>query len=132
MGLFGNMYDKRKAKIADSAAPFLGDGEVAGVAAICQTEKQATNVMLGKQPYEQFLATATDESLYLFAISPVKNQVFGDSVLSLPLAGLEARMDGRRAVVGEHRLAPLRVDAEMVELVTFVNERSGLAAPAGP
>jgi hypothetical protein len=123
MGLIGRMYDKRKAKIAASAEPFMG--EAAAVSAICQTEKQATKVMLGKQAYEQFLAAATGESLYLFAISPLKNEVFGDSVESMPLAALAAHMDGRRAVIGEYRLAPLRVDAEMVDLVAYVNAHSG-------
>jgi hypothetical protein len=126
MGLFGNMYDKRKAKIAASAAPFLGAGEVAGSTAICQSEKQAMAAMFGAKGYEQYLATATDDNFYVFAISPIKNEVFGESVQTRPMAALDARMDGRRAVIGEFRLAPLRVDAEMVELVDFVQQRSGL------
>jgi hypothetical protein len=118
------MYDKRKAKIADSAAAFLGSGETAGTTAICQSEKQAMQAMFGKKGHEQYLAAATDENFYVFAISPVKNEVFGDSVQTRPLAGLDARMDGRRAVIGEFHLAPLRVDAELVALVAFVQERS--------
>jgi hypothetical protein len=124
MGLFGNLYDKRKAKIGESAAPFLGAGEVAGATAICQSDKQAMQAIFGKRGYEQFLATATDENFYIFAISPVKNEVFGDSVQARPLAALEARMDGRRAVIGEFTLAPLRVESELTELVAFVQERS--------
>src|SRR5215213_9996183 len=107
------MYDKRKAKIGASAAPFLDDGEVAGVTAICQSEKQAMQVMFGKTPYEQYLAAATDENFYVFPISPMKNEVFGDRVQTRPIASLDARMDGRRAVIGEFHLAPLRVDEEM-------------------
>lgn len=47
MGLFGNMYDKRKAKPTDTAAPFLHAGEVAGTTAICQSEK-ANQAVWGK------------------------------------------------------------------------------------
>src|SRR4051794_27526631 len=112
MGLFGNMYDKRKAKIAGSAQPFLGEGEVVGVTAICQSEKQAAQAVWGKKGYSQFLATATDESFYVFPISPIKNEVFGESVQTRPIASLDAHMDGRRAVIGEFHLAPLRVDQE--------------------
>jgi hypothetical protein len=124
MGLFGNMYDKRKAKIAETAQPFLGAGETAGVTAICQSERQAMQAMFGKKGYEQYLATATDENFYVFAISPIKNQVFGESVQTRPIASLDARMDGRRAVIGEFHLAPLRVDAEMEELVAFVQRHN--------
>jgi hypothetical protein len=123
VGLFGKMYEKRKATIAASAEPFMG--EVAGVTAIVQSERQAMEQMFGRQAYEQFLVTATDRNLYMFAISPIKNHVFGESVQTRPLAGLEARMEGRRAVVGDLKLAPLRVDAELVELVAFVNDHSG-------
>jgi hypothetical protein len=124
MGLFGNMYDKRKAKISASAAPFLGNGEVVGPTAICQSEKQAMQAVFGGKAYEQFLATATDQNFYVFPISPVKNEVFGDSVQTRPLAALDAQMDGRRAVIGEFRLAPLRVDQELEDLVAFVQQRS--------
>src|SRR3954468_6931836 len=126
MGLFGNMYDKRKAKIAESAAPFLGAGEVAGTTAICQSENQAAmQALFGKHGMSQFLATATDENFYVFAISPIKNEVFGESVQTRPMAALDAHMDGRRAVVGEFRLAAVRVPGEMQELVDFVQQRSG-------
>lgn len=126
MGLFGNLYDKRKAKLTASAAPFL-DGEAAATSAICQSDRQSMQAAFGKQGYEQFLATATGDSFYVFAISPVKNEVFGDSRQMRPLATLEARMEGRRAVIGEFRLAPLRVDEELEELVAFVQERGGHA-----
>jgi hypothetical protein len=125
MGLFGNMYDKRKAKIDASAQPFLGGGEVAGVTAICQSEKQAMEAVFGKKGYEQYLVAATDENLYIFPISPLKNEVFGDRVEARPIGSLEARMDGRRGIIGEFRLAPLRVDAEIQDLVAFVQQHSG-------
>jgi hypothetical protein len=124
MGLFGNMYDKRKAKIDASAQPFLGNGEVAGVTAICQSEKQAMQAVFGKNPYEQYLVAATDVSLYVFPISPIKNEVFGDRVQTRPIGPLEARMDGKRGVIGEFRLAPLRVDEEIRDLVAFVQQRN--------
>jgi hypothetical protein len=128
MGLFGNMYDKRKAKISDSATRYMGAGEVAGSTAICQSERQAMQAMFGKKGYEQYLATATDDNFYVFAISPFKNEVLGDTVQTRPLATLDARMDGRRAVIGEFRLAPLRVDEELVQLVAFV-EQHGSGRP---
>jgi hypothetical protein len=120
VGLFGSMYDKRKAKIDASAQSFLGEGEVAGVTAICQSEKQAMRAMFGGKGYEQYLVAATDENFYVFPISPVKNEVFGDRVESRPIGSLDARMDGRRGVIGEFHLAPLRVDEEIQDLVTFV------------
>jgi hypothetical protein len=123
MGLFGNMYDKRKAKIDASAEPFLGEGEVAGVTAICQSEQQAMRAVFGGKAYEQYLVAATDENLYVFPISPIKNEVFGDRMESRPIGSLDARMDGRRGVIGEFHLAPLRVDEEIEELVTFVQQR---------
>jgi hypothetical protein len=122
MGLFGNMYDKRKAKIDASAQPFLGAGEVAGASAICQPEKQAMRALFGGKHYEQYLVTATDENLYVFPISPIKNEVFGDHVETRPIGPLDAEMDGRRGVIGDFHLAPLRVAQEIEDLVAFVQQ----------
>src|SRR5215210_1118187 len=113
MGLFDNMYIKRKAKLAASAAPFLGTGEVARTTTICQSEKQARDRVMGKQPYVQLLATATDENFYLFGISPFKNEIYPKSVHTAPLATLDAHMDGGNAIVGELTLAPMRVEKEL-------------------
>ena len=125
MGLFDGMYEKRKAKIADSAAPFLGAGEVPGATAICQSETQAAQAVMGKQPYSQFLATATDETFYVFGISPFKNHVYGESMDARPITALEAHMDDGSAVIGEFRLAPLRAKRELEELVAFVEAHNG-------
>jgi len=132
MRVFGKMYDKRKQKIADSASVLLEPGETAGPAAICQPERQANLAVLGKKPYKQFLATATEQHFYLFAISPMKNEVFADSQKRLPLAPLDAKMDGRRAVIGEYRLAPLPNEEHLEGLVEFVQQHQACRAGARP
>ena len=113
MGLFGNMYEKRKQKIAGSATQYIEAGETPGAAAICQPEKQAALAVFGKKPYEQYLVTATDRNLYVFPVSPFKNEVLQKNREVRPLAELDARMEGPSAVIGEFRLAPMPAEKEL-------------------
>lgn len=126
MGLFDNMYAKRRAKLIESAAPLLGEGEVVGATAICQPQKQASMAAFGGNQVAQFLATATEENFYLFVTSPFKaNEVVDHNVNIRPMAGLDAQMDGKkRAVIGEFHLASLRVEAELQELVAFIQQHN--------
>jgi hypothetical protein len=117
------MYDKRKQKIAASTAPYLDAGETVGASAIVQTPKDAARAVFGKKSYEQYLATATDEHFYVFAISPIKNEVFGEGFQKLPLANLDARMDKSRAVIGDFTLSPLQPEKQLGALVEFVQQR---------
>jgi hypothetical protein len=104
MRVFGKMYDKRKQKIADSAAAFLEAGETPGPAAICQSERQARLAVVGKMPYKQFLATATDQHFYLFAISPMKKR--GLRGLAREATARSARGQDGRAPRGYRRIPP--------------------------
>jgi hypothetical protein len=124
VGLFANMAAKRKQKIADTAATHLGPGETVGPAAICQSQSQALRAAFGMKPYEQYLATATDESFYVFAISPIKNEVFGEGFSKQPVAPLDAHMEKSSAVIGEFNLAPMQHEKGLGELVEFVQRRN--------
>jgi|AntDryMetagUQ889_1029465.scaffolds.fasta_scaffold02612_5 hypothetical protein len=125
MGLISNLFDKRKAKVVASAAPFLDAGEVPGATAICQSETQATQAALfGKTPWNQFLATATDENLYIFPLHKFKSEVIVDGMQTRPLAKLDAQMDGQCAVIGDLRFAPLLAEKKLPDMVAFVQQRS--------
>jgi len=123
IGLFGNMYEKRKQKIASSAAQYLEAGETPGAAAICQPQNQAAQAVWGKKPYEQYLVTATERNLYVFLISPFKNEVLAKNREIRPLETVDARMDGPRAVIGEFHLAPMPAEKHLPGLVEFVHQR---------
>jgi hypothetical protein len=124
MGLFANMAAKRKQKIADTAAAHFGPGETAGAAAICQSHSQALRAVFGMKPYEQYLATATDQNFYVFAISPIKNEVFDEGFAKQPVSPLDARMEKSSAVIGDYNLAPMQHEKGLGDLVEFVQGRN--------
>src|SRR5215213_2884526 len=131
MGWLVNGLEKRKAKIVATAMPYLEAGETFGVAAIVQTEKQQAQTLSGKTPWTQFLLVATDRSLHLFGISPIKNEVT-QHMDRIPIATAQVAMAGDSIVVGPAYLAPLTVEPRLPEVAAWVQQRQAPAAAAAP
>jgi hypothetical protein len=108
MGIFSKAFQKRKDKLAEHASAQMEPGETVHAMAICQPAAGgAMRLITGSQSWQQAGVMATDRSIYVFPLHPLKGGEVLECVLKQPIADSDLRCEGPHVVVGEYQFVTI-------------------------
>ena len=127
MGIFAKALQKRKDKLVEHAADQMEPGETVHAVALCQPAAGGgMRLITGHQSWQQAALMATDRSLYVFPLHPLKGGQVLECALKQPIGTTDLRCEGPHVVVGDYQLVTIPAEKRARDAV------AALLQPAVP